>query len=273
MSTGSPPVDPPEGAYDSELPFMETLEREVRRNALRAARRHEARARHAAGMGMGSTGELVTSSTIVSTGGAQRHDAPRLRGVSRIARRSLTLVALLCLIGASAYGAHKVFSNGAPNLTVTHQGQSALLASGHTGADSWSLRFYRREGDLCRVFVVANSSESSRCAPAPGPQSVLPTSVVSPLRRYVFGLAGGDVTRVSVRVGGSTLVVPTYMPSFARAQAVDLGSGARWFLAILQRPAGNSDPPALVRGLDARGRALGPARVSCVESAEAQHCP
>jgi hypothetical protein len=273
MSTGSPPIDPPEGAYDPELPFLEALEREVRRNALRAARRHEARARHGAGMGMGSTGELAPSSTVSRTRDVPHDGGRPLRGASRIARRSLILVVLLCLIGASAYGAREVFSGGGPNLTVARQGPSALLATGHSGADSWWLRSYKREGDLCRVLVVSGSSESSRCAPAPGPRSVSSTSMVSPSRRYVFGMAGGDVARVSVRVGGSTLVVPTHAPNSARARAAALGSGVRWFLAILDRPSGNSNPPALVRGLDARGHALGAASVSCVESAEPQQCP
>lgn len=277
MSTGSPPIDPPEGAYDPELPFLEALEREVRRNALRAARHHEARARHDAGMGMGSTGELAppgTHSTGGSARGDARHGAPALRGFSRIARRSLTLVALLCLIGASAYGAREVFSSGTTsNLAVVHQGPSVLLATGHAGGDSWSLRSYSREGDLCRVLVVSDSSESSRCAPAPGPRSISPTSVVSPLRRYVFGVAGDDLARVSVRVGGSALTVPTHALETARAHAAGLPAGARWFLAILGRPAGNSNPPAFVRGLDAQGRVLGPARVSCVESSEPQQCP
>ena len=97
--------------------------------------------------------------------------------------------------------------------------------------------------------------------------------MVSPLRRYVFGITGEDVVQVSVRVGGSTLVVPTHAPNSARARAAGLGSGARWFLAILGRPTDNSNPPAFVRGLDTRGRAQGPASVSCVESTEPQQCP
>jgi hypothetical protein len=273
MSTGSPPIDPPEGTYDPELPFLEALEREVRRNALRAARRHEARARHSAGMSMGSNGELAPSSTITRTRDVSHGSGRPLRDASRIARRSLTLVVLLCLIGASAYGAREVFSGGGPNLTVVHQGPPTLLATGHTDGDSWSLRSYNREGDLCRVLVVSGSSESSRCAPAPHPQSVSSTSMVSPSRRYVFGVAGDDVAQVSVRVGRSILVVPIHAPNSTRARATGLGSGARWFLAILNRPTGNANPPALVRGLDARGRALGSASVSCVESSEPQQCP
>lgn len=272
MSTGSPPLDPTDGAYDPELPFLEALEREVRRSALRAARHHEAHARHDAGMGMGSTGELAPSPTITRARGVSHGGRRPLRGASRIARRSLTLVVLLCLIGASAYGAREVFSGGGPNLKVVHQGPSALLASGHTGGDSWSLRSYDREGNLCRVLVVSGSSESSRCAPVPRPQSVSSTSMASPSRRYVFGMTGSDVTQVSVRVGDSTLVVPTHAPNPARARAAGLSSSARWFLAILNRPTGNSDPPALVRGLDARGHVLGSASVSCVESTEPQQC-
>jgi hypothetical protein len=268
MSTGSHPVDPPESAYDPELPFLAALEREVRRNALRAARRHEARARRGTPAGLEPAAARASSSH--SAVARHLHNRP-LRGASRVARRSLTLVALLCLIGASAYGAHAVFSGGTPNLAVIPQGPIALLAEGHAGSDSWSLRLYRREGKLCRVLTVAQS-ESSRCAPAPGAQSVASTSVVSPQRRYVFGVTGGDVAQVSVRTGGFAQVVPTHASDTAGVHAAGLPSGVRWFLVILSRPAGNSSPPAVVRGLDAKHHTLGSAGVSCVETAEQQQC-
>jgi hypothetical protein len=248
MSTSlHPDSEPP---YDSELPFLEVLEREVRRNALRAAR---PRARSRAGR--------VERS--MERSGPSR--------VSRITRRSLTLVALICLIGASAFGADRIFSGGAPNPNVVHQGPLVAVASGHAGPDAWSLRLYRREADVCRVLVVAET-ESSRCAPAPGARSLAATSVVSPLRRYVFGLSGDGVARVSVRVGSSTQTVATHALDTARVGAAGLPDGVRWFVAVLERPAGATNPPALVRGIDAEHRTLGPARVSCVETSEAESC-
>jgi hypothetical protein len=245
MTSGSSPIDPPEGTYDPELPFLAVLERDVRRSALRAARHHERCKRPHAG-------------------------APA-RGASRIARRSLTLVALLCLIGASAYGAREALSGGTPNLAVTRQGPFVLLSSGHIGADHWSLRLYRREGELCRELVVSDN-ESSRCAAATGDQAVTATSVVSPLRRYVFGVAGSEVAQVSVHAGATVRVVSTHELDAAHARAAGLPVRVRWFLAILARPTDNSDPPALVQGLGNRGHALGPALLSCVETNEQQQC-
>jgi hypothetical protein len=291
MSTGFPPTDPLENVYDPELPFLEALEREVRRNALRAARRHEVHAQlgttrreadqHRATQhgvrrhGVDTRADATTSSSWqLASRPARRsrgHDDAAFRGVSRIARRSLILVGLLFLIGASAYGAREIFSGGASNLAVIRQGPLAVLGSGHAGDDRWSLSLYRREGELCRVLVVSEN-ESSRCSPAPGRATVALTSVVSPLRRYVFGVTGGDVAQVSLRVGGNTQVVPTRVPDSASARAAGLSPGTHWFIAILDRPTGNSNPPAIVRGLDAESRPLGPAHVSCIETAEPQQC-
>jgi hypothetical protein len=247
MSTTSLPPDA-EPPYDPELPFLEALEREVHRSALRAARpspHAHSRARRGEHSGRG--------------------------GVSRIARRSLILVALMCLIGASAFGADRIFSGGVPNPNVVHQGPLVTVAGGHAGTDVWWLRLYRREADLCRVLVVAET-ESSRCAPAPGAGSLAATSVVSPLRRYVFGVSGGEVAQVSVSVGSSTQTVATHALDTARVGGAGLPGGLRWFVAVLDRPAGAVNPPAVVRGVDAEHRVLGPARVSCVEGGEAESC-
>jgi hypothetical protein len=245
MIADSSPIDPPEAAYDPELPFLAALEREVRRNALRAAHGHE--------------GRIRLRSPVHG------------HGASRMVRRSLTLVALLCLIGASAYGAREALSGSTPNLAVTHRGPFALLSSGHAGTDRWSLQLYHREGELCRELAVAGN-ESSRCAPAVGAQSVATTSVVSPLRRYVFGVAGSEVAQVSVHAGATVRVLPTHELAAAHARAAGLPVGVRWFLAILDRPTGNLNPPALIRALDAQGHTLGPAHLSCVETNEQQQC-
>jgi hypothetical protein len=241
MSTNLyPDAEPP---YDPELPFLEALEREVHRSALRAAHLH-------------------------TRTHARRVERSEPGGISRIARRSLTLVALICLIGASAFGAGEILSGSAPNPNVVRQGPLVTVASGHAGADAWSLRLYRRDADLCRVLVVAEN-ESSHCAPAPRAQSLAATSVVSPLRRYVFGVSGNDVAQVSVSVGSSTQTVATHA---LHVGAAGLSRGVRWFMAVLDRPAGASNPPAVVRGIDTEHRALGPARVSCVETGEAESC-
>ena len=200
-----------------------------------------------------------------------RRDGGPVPGLSRIARRSLTLVALLCLVGASAFGAREALSGGKSNLTVVRQGPFVLAAAARSGPDSWSLRLYRREAELCRVLVVADT-ESSRCSPVPGMRSLELASVVSPLRRYVFGVTGENVARVSVSVGGSVQTVPTHVLDAARSRAGGLPPRVRWFLAVLDRPASSSNPPALVHALDAEGHVLGPTHASCVETSEREQC-
>jgi hypothetical protein len=284
MSVGRPlppeAGDPSGEHYDPELPFLEALEREVRRGALRAARRHEAGSRretvrqHVSSRQSrlsATNGYAATDRHDDRTERARRGGRTPLQGASRIARRSLTLVALLCLIGASAFGASAILSGGPSNPTVVHQGPFALVASGDAGSDRWSLRLYRREADLCRVLVVAEV-ESSRCAPAPGAGAFAATSVVSPLRRYVFGVAGSEVARVTLRVGDATQSLATRAPNRTSARNADLPAGVRWFVAVLNRPTDGSDPAAFVRGLDTSGRPLGPIRTSCVETDEPQSC-
>jgi hypothetical protein len=260
MSTGFHPDA--ESPYDPELPFLEALEHEVHRHALRAGGRREESAPQRS--------SPAASRSQRPTGDRRREHSP-LRGTSRIARRSFTLVALICLIGASAFGAGRIFSSGAPNPNVVRQGPLVTVAGGHAGADTWSLRLYRRETDLCRVLLVAET-ESSRCAPAPGTRSLAVTSVVSPLRRYVFGVSGGDVAQVSVRVGSSTQTVATHALDTTSVGAADPPGGMRWFVAVLDRPPGVPTPPAVVRAIDVEHRTLGSGRVSCVETGEAESC-
>jgi hypothetical protein len=268
-----PEAEPAGHSYDPELPFLEALEREVRRKALRAARRSGASQRPRPDT---LVAEALPDRALPDRppGGARRprRGARRsLQGAPRIARRSLTLVTLLCLIGASAFGASKILSAGAHNPTVVQQGPFALVASGHAGTDGWSLRLYRRAGDLCRVLVVAET-ESSRCAPAPGPRAFATTSLVSPLRRYVFGVTGNEIAHVSVHVGNSMRTVATFAPNATATRGAGLPAGVRWYIAVLSRPTHGSDPTAYVSGLDPSGRTLGPVRISCVEAAEPQPC-
>jgi hypothetical protein len=242
--------------YDPELPFLYELEREVRRRAERAA--------YATGHALGAPAPVHAQQT-------RRTLRPRPIPM-RVARRSLTLVALLCLVGASAYGANQVFSGGTSNPTVVHQSAFVLVAAGHAGSEAWSLRLYTRGGDLCRV-LVADENESSRCAPAPGTRALSVTSLVSPLRQYVYGVTGGKTARVIVRAGGATATVATHAPSSVQAHAAGLPGATRWFIAVLSRPTGDANPPALVQGLDTAGHLTGPVRVACAQTAQPQVCP
>lgn len=279
--------EPAEYAYDPELPFLAQLEREVRRDALRAARHRTGVARERRAQTHASAGTVRGARACSRELGSGRDDRglARARGArrgdagvavsARIARRSLTLVALLCLIGATAYGAHRVLAGGSgasPNPAAVLRGAFVLVAQGGTGAERWSLRLYRRGEDLCRVLLIAGS-EASRCTPAPGPHTLAVTSVVSPLRRYLFGVTGSAVAQVAVHAGASHQTVATRTPDAAHTRAAGLPARMRYFVAILIRPRGRPDPPALVRGLDAQGRPTGRARVDCVQAPEPRPCP
>ena len=237
--------------YDPELPFLADLEQHVRAHAERALAPAPARARAA-------------------------RIAPRPRPWSplaaRIGRRTAILVGLLSLLGASAFGARAVFFDGAQNPIVVHQRAFALVASGHDAGDRWTLNLYARGGNLCRALLVAGQLESSRCAPAPNPRGLGVSSLASARHSYVFGVAGSRVRALRVHAGPTTLTVATRSLGDARARAAGLSSATRYFLAILARPPGHEDPPAIVTPLDAVHRPLGKPRVSCLREAGPPPC-
>ncbi|HEY2536287.1 MAG TPA: hypothetical protein VGI24_04810 [Solirubrobacteraceae bacterium] len=299
MSRRDDPLDPldprelGERAYDPELPFLVDLEREVRREAQRVAdvrsragREHERRGR--------AGGETPAPASIprrvrghtdaepsrapttayTARDGRSRRGSQSQRASARVARRSVTLIALLCLIAASAYGAHRVLSPGAgdgPNPAYVSQGAFVLAARSGAGEESWSLRLYRRGNELCRVLAVAQS-EASRCTPAPGPRTLTMTSVSSPHTRYLFGVAGTQVAQVSVHAGKATRTVPTRTPDLAQIRAGELPAHTRYFVAALTRPAGTPDPPARVLGLNAAGHPVGAAQIDCGQSTDPRRC-
>jgi hypothetical protein len=257
-------AEPTESAYDPELPFLVALEREIHRAALRTARQGRA-----PGRARTATAPL-TGEGVWQRQRERRGAHLRLAGVSRISRRSLTLVALLCLVGASAFGAREIFSGGNRNPAVVRQGPPVLAATGRVGSDRWSLRMYRRDAEMCSELAVAET-EASRCAPTPRPEALTVTSTVSPLRRYVFGVAGAMVAQVSIRVGKSRRLVATRAMT-AEQIHVGLPADTRWFLVNLARPAGASDPPAFTRGLDSKGHVLDGVQTSCVETGASLSC-
>jgi hypothetical protein len=264
-----------EGCYDPELPFLYALEREVRRHARHVAatrrRAHSAR----------SHSELSHRSSYDSEHAEHenRARAPRVwLGGGRIARRSLTLLALLSLIGASAFGAEQIFSGGAPNPAAVQQSAFLALAGGTLGGERWSLRVYTRGEELCRVLVVGQD-ESSRCSAAPGSRSLTSTSALSPTRRYLFGVTGSRVATVSVRVvradGGVSVRVhtrplPPLQPVDPAGERVP--HGERWYVAVLARPVGEPDPPLRLRGLDRDGHPVSVAVLDCPETTALGRC-
>jgi hypothetical protein len=271
--------------HDPELPFLDVLEQAVRRKAERATIRHEQRGHlsfsagerrsgvsmpeaHAVPQGWRSPGPTGPSTAVpAASTTARRHDAMRRSG--RVARRSLTLMALLCLIGASAYGASEVFSSSAPSPLGGKRGAFVLVASGKSGADRWKMRLYTRGSELCRVLSVAET-EASDCASAPSAKQVEVTSAESPSHRYLFGVTGSGVGRVRIRLGHKTRVLSTRAPAHERSTG--LPAQVRYFLAVVARPAGGANPQAMVEGLSTADRPLGKPVASCLETGEPGRC-
>lgn len=273
-------VDEPAIWHDPELPFLDVLEQQVRRSAERAAIRHQQRhhlpcagqpsARSPLHESAGALAEHKTpprihAATSRLSGSRTRRSTGLQRASARIARRSLTLVVLLSLIGASAYGASRVFS-GDGNPLTPHRGAYVMVASGRAGADSWKLRLYVRGDELCRELSLSES-EASECASAPAARKLEATSAQSASRRYVFGVTGGLVRRVWVHVGAQSKTVSTYAPGPGQTSA-GLPPHVRFFVATFPRAPRAGTPGARVQGLALGGRALGAPVPSCVETDE-----
>jgi hypothetical protein len=268
----------PEPWHDPELPFLDVLEQDLRRKAERAELRHQQR-QHSSPTWQCSPHSTAARSAHPSEGAGTRRSSwsrSQLRGElprasMRIARRSLTLLALLSLIGASAYGASKVFSGSAPNPLAPRQSAYAAVASGHSGADTWKLGLYTRGNELCRVLEVGEI-EASQCAEAPSATGIEVTSAESPTRRYAFGVTGAGVLQVHVRLGGQSATAATHVPGQRQRRTAGLPAGTRFYLVALPRQAGNGSPEALVQGIGAHGKPLARAVPSCLETGEPGRC-
>lgn len=302
MSDRSPADRPPlargDHAYDPQLPFLAELERELDRHARRERARQSSpgdptlSSDHTDSHGHRPDGEHTQGghaqgrrasghASVMRQPGRQRAGSPRSSRVyARVARRSLTLVALLCLIAASAYGAHQVFSAGSgasagdksiQSPATPEHGVLVLAARGSSGAEHWSLDLYSRGSEECRVLTVAED-DASRCAPPPAAGTVAAMSVLTPLRRYVFGVTGKRVDRVAVRAGASAQVVATHALGPSLIRDTGLPADTRYFVAVLARPLGALVSPTVARGLDGAGRPVGPAVASCPQTSDSQPC-
>jgi hypothetical protein len=259
--------EPTDEPYDPELLFLRSLEREIRNRAVHHAR-ERARAQTRAGRTAAVHAERTTQA---ANRGHQRTRALSPFG-ARVARRTLMLVVLLCLIGASAFGADHALSGEAEDPTEVRQGAFVPVAAGRMGGERWSLRLYMRGGELCRV-LSAGETASSRCSAPPRGAELGITSVVNSSRRYFYGVSGPAVARVTVHAGEAFANVPTHVLTQQNAGAERLPKGARWFVTTLLRPVDEPDPPAQVQALDARGHQLGPSLTDCAEAPEALPCP
>lgn len=270
----------PEPWHDPELPFLEVLEQEVRRRAERATVHHQQRQRLSF---VAVDPPRASIPQPCATGMRERTNAPApsrhrrvavrrgaLHGPARMARRSLTLMALLCLVGATAYGAREVFS-GAPNPLDTRTGALTVVAAGTSDSDEWRLRLYMRGDELCRVLSVAET-QASDCAPAPAAKSIQATTTQSPFHRYVFGVTGPAIKRVRVRIAASTWTVPTQAPSRQAQRTAGLPPQMRFYVETAARPGTGANPIATVEALSVAGTPLSKPVPSCLETGEPGHC-
>ncbi|HVW46265.1 MAG TPA: hypothetical protein VHA76_04365 [Solirubrobacterales bacterium] len=193
----------------------------------------------------------------------------RARGVQarRVGRRAAIVLLLVCLVGGVAFAALHGGGSGAR----THTAPTPL---GRAADGAWSFSAYRDEGRLCTVFVPHGGELSGNCGAAPADGQARAGSAIAGGRRYVFGITGAGVARVSASLGekrprgalrdGAT---PVRAP-VDRGAATDAGfpAGDGWFVLDLgpaRGAAGHDRAPAVVVPLDHRGRQAGPAYVDC----------
>jgi hypothetical protein len=196
--------------------------------------------------------------------------ATRERGAQarRVGRRAAIVLVLVCLVGGVAFAA----LNGGGSGDHVHTAPTPL---GHAGDGAWSFSAYRDEGRLCTVFVPRGGELSGNCGGAPAHGQVRAGSAIAGGHRYVFGVAGQGVERVSTKIGEDhptgadrrTGAAPVHAP-VDRDAASDAGfpTADGWFvldLGPVRSGAGRPGAPAVVVPLDREGRRAGPAYVDC----------
>jgi hypothetical protein len=186
----------------------------------------------------------------------------------RVGRRAAIVLVLVCLVGGVAFAA----LNGGGSSDQAHTAPTPL---GHAADGAWSFSAYRDEGRLCTVFVPRGGELSGNCGGAPGAGQVRVGSAISGGHRYVFGVAGQGVERVSTKLGEGNLVgaerrtgaAPVHAP-IDRDAADDAGFPAAdgWFVIDLGPVHGATDhpgAPSVVVPLNRHGDHAGPAYVDC----------
>jgi hypothetical protein len=196
----------------------------------------------------------------------------RERGIQarRITRRAAIVLVLLCAVGGVAFAALRAGEGGSG---AAHHTAPTQLGRAVDGA--WRFSAYRDEGRLCTVLVPRGGELSGNCGAAPQRGEVRTDSAIENGRRYLFGVAGTGVARVTVASGSSsgdtgdiwrTAGVGVRKP-VDRAAASDAGfpAGDGWF-AVDLGPSGRgaeARAPAIVTPLDARGHRAGAPYVDC----------
>jgi hypothetical protein len=206
--------------------------------------------------------------------------ASRDRGAQarRIGRRAAIVLVLLCAVGGVAFAALR---GGGDGSGAAHTAPAQL---GHAGDGAWSFSAYRDEGRLCTVFVPRGGELSGNCGAAPRRGRLRTGGAIADGRRYLFGIAGPEVERISVaateapagrrstwRIAAGQVRAPT---DRAAARAAGFPAGDGWFVVDLG-PAGRTTrakSPAVVTPLDARGHRTGPRYVDCSLGVIGQAC-
>jgi hypothetical protein len=174
------------------------------------------------------------------------------KGALRVTRRSVVIVALLCLVAGVAFAAGLSIRGGHTPRSTSPQ----LLGS----AGEAQFFGYRDQNHLC-LRLRAMRHGVSDCSGFPAAAMLTASSLRVGGNRFVVGYANAAVKHVSVRVGDRRTVVAARLP-VERAAAEDAGipAGLRWFVADLG-PGGAA--PARLIGTDAAGRQIGPALLDC----------
>jgi hypothetical protein len=196
----------------------------------------------------------------------------------RIGRRAAIVLVLLCAVGGVAFAALRGGDGGSG--AAAHTAPAQL---GRAGDGAWNFSAYRDEGRLCTVFVPRGGELSGNCGAAPARGRVRAGSAIAAGRRYLFGVAGPGVERVSAAATEAAAARGSTWRSAAarvrvpvdRAAARDAGfpAGDGWFVVDLGRAghAARAKAPVVVTPLDARGRA-GPPYVDCSLGVIGQAC-
>jgi hypothetical protein len=187
----------------------------------------------------------------------QQPPRPRRRQAHRVARRSVVMVVLLCLVGGVALAARF----GAGGDQPAHTSPTVLGKSASAG---WQLSAYRDRGRLCVLFMAGDEPTSS-CGPELGRDELWASSAAANSGRFVFGLTGPRVGAVAVRVGATRAGASTSAVADPEAaEAAGVNASTRWFVVPVQSTDLDARlAPAHALPLDDSREWLGPAYVDC----------
>lgn len=176
----------------------------------------------------------------------------RLEFTGRVTRRSVVLVALLCLLAGVAFA--QFGTEGGP---PAHTRPDLLGES--MGA---AVSAYRDEDRLCLLVDAGAPAPSAECGFDLADAGLRVTSVLVAGRRFVAGISGRDVQAVQVAVDGHRRRVATHPPLDPEGAAVaGVPAGVRWFAASVGVGVGRA--PARLLALGHRGRRIGAVILDC----------